>query len=689
MIPSLTGWELLFGRLAVQAGLWVALVVLAGRWVKTVQWRRLMWQSTFVGVALVWAVELSGGRGWLPGWPQHRPIPASTRVVKTLVADEVPVHDASTTVEVPVSGTSDSNPSVTTPWWPGLVWLMGLGGVLMRSLGSRVCLAWRVHTVRGARATLVDGESAKAVERIRKAIGLGPVDLRVLPGLRGPVAFGIVRPTVAVPADFEDRFPTVQREAMLAHELGHLARRDPLWLLVADLVYAVGWWHPALWWARRQFRAACEVAADDVSTLVPGGRMALAEALVGLGRELTSPGGIGVGGSGLRSDLARRVKVLVGRPGELGRIQARGRWMFRFGLTALVFGLLLIPWPGAHDGLGAILAAARAEQATIDRPSKATPASLPASTVGGIRVGVQPSPATTPDPALANKGRSPAATPSDGSEPQVLLSVFLIEITDRGSSDLGLDWLFGQSVTNNPPLISEQHATHLPGTTETLKGGRLQVDGLTVEGQSAVISGEQFAALKARLNQRDGVDFMTTPKVATLSGRQAHISICDVMTMVTGVEARDASATNQADVHYLTEAVPVGPSVHLIPTAEGDSWRVGVLASVTEFLGYDQPARSEVKADKGKSLSFTIPLPRLRVRKTQSVAKARNGEVIALRGPMTERVIQFKDKVPVLGDIPLLGRLFREESRQTHRSRLYVFVQPETINSQGSKSSGP
>jgi type II secretory pathway component GspD/PulD (secretin) len=80
-----------------------------------------------------------------------------------------------------------------------------------------------------------------------------------------------------------------------------------------------------------------------------------------------------------------------------------------------------------------------------------------------------------------------------------------------------------------------------------------------------------------------------------------------------------------------------------------------------------------------------VPLPRLRIREVNASNTVRNGNVLALRGPLTEEIIQFKDKVPVLGDIPLLGRLFRKESSQTRRSRLYVFVQPEEVDGSGQK----
>src|SRR6185503_14478821 len=102
-------------------------------------------------------------------------------------------------------------------------------------------------------------------------------------GLPGPIAFGIFHPGISLPPNFSEKFSIAQQEAMLAHELAHLAAGDPLWQLLADLSVALFWWHPAAWWARHQLRMACEGAADEASLLIENGPHALAECLVTLG----------------------------------------------------------------------------------------------------------------------------------------------------------------------------------------------------------------------------------------------------------------------------------------------------------------------------------------------------------------------------------------------------------------------
>lgn len=1028
MIPDLAWWGRLLGLLAVEAALLVAVAALAARLARRPQLQRVVWQSCLIAVALVWLGELGGLRGQLA---KLRPAKPVERTLAVRLVD-APISEPLTEPfpEEPLSPA----PAVVTPsrptWWPGQLWLAGFALLLAKALGSRVWLGWRVRANRtahvGQAASLPEhsnptgrlaarptwpsqrdtsAATAEMVTRLRAVLGLQPVRVQVWPQLRGPVAFGVWRPTVALPADFETRFTPKQREAMLAHELAHLAGRDPLWLALADAVCALAWWHPAVWRARRQLRAASEATADEASALVPDGRVALAEALVSFGRELSTSGGIGGGGSGLKSELARRVNALVSG-GSGPAVRPAGRWLLRLGLAGVFGALLLAPWPGIPGGLGVVIAAVQAQQASNATepssitaegappvleaavPSEPTPEriatdsgpqvpgglnyELPQSalfhrilgtrvasdqhgTNGGMVIPSFEFPGETLDEAvrrltaaarkadpegrgvsvsffespgleavrirpgptlhsaqltlvlatLAQAAESPiqsslennavviaasggqadldrqarietvalelratklalneaearfaadsqelaaakqrhnfaeaavlseakqnqlavrrfvvsptefrnaltqflprgetdfqvavrafaaangvefpppvvtdgvAVTPPASqpaiffdeakrllfvratladlerieralqelnlppvplanqraeliqelrekgltfeeqqrrlenqppnaldeadrrkqSQPQsvttthtpaVMLEIQFAEITEGGGDDIGLDWLFGQSPTNNP-VPQTGSLTNLPGQAQPPQGSRLQVERLVTEGQSATLTQAQFDALLGKLKQRHGVDLLAAPKVTTLSGRQAQVAVSEVRTLVTDVKTTPGSRTNKAEVNYQTENVPVGPVVDILPQSEGDGWRLTVTASLTEFLGYDDPGRAgelKVANPGGKPVRGTTPLPRLRVRETQAAPLAKSGETVVLRGPLVSDTVRFKDKVPVLGDIPVLGRPFRSEGKSTVRKRLYVFVTPTRVSATGEK----
>ena len=132
-------------------------------------------------------------------------------------------------------------------------------------------------------------------------------------GLRSPLVFGVRRPILAVPPDFADAFTPAQQEAVIAHELGHLAHRDPLWQWSSAAAGAVGWWNPVVWWARARHRAAAEAAADEFTAAFHDGPGLLAECLVLFGRRFAAPnlaGSLAADG-GLRSGLAVHVRRLL------------------------------------------------------------------------------------------------------------------------------------------------------------------------------------------------------------------------------------------------------------------------------------------------------------------------------------------------------------------------------------------
>jgi len=90
---------------------------------------------------------------------------------------------------------------------------------------------------------------------------MASVEIRELPDLRGPVAAGILRPVIFMPASWRE-WPEESRRAVLEHEVAHHRRRDPLWRLLAELACAVHWYHPLVRWMARRFIIQCEYACD-------------------------------------------------------------------------------------------------------------------------------------------------------------------------------------------------------------------------------------------------------------------------------------------------------------------------------------------------------------------------------------------------------------------------------------------
>lgn len=335
--PSLmTVWAQLLALLAAEVGL-VALAVWGLRqWGPSAAWRRTFCQAAIAAVLVITACELSGSARALGHWavsalaPQgrHEPNQHPGVMAASAPATEFVARSAQSVDETALSR-PPSPPKQALPLGPthavlpssdsesasmGVLWLCVVWAAGAALAGLRVCLAQCLCVIfRFRRPPVADPVLAGRVQALAQSLGIRRC-VRVIESRRltTPIAFGLVRPTVGLPPDFAREFDRAKRDAMLAHELAHLAAHDPAWCLLADVTAVLLWWHPGVWWLRRELHLASEMAADEASLLVANGPRVLAECLVELGTRLTCPALLGqLRVSGFRSHLGRRVQQLV------------------------------------------------------------------------------------------------------------------------------------------------------------------------------------------------------------------------------------------------------------------------------------------------------------------------------------------------------------------------------------------
>lgn len=158
----------------------------------------------------------------------------------------------------------------------GFALLFALGGLASLGLRRAKLLTWlaersEVHADHPMRGEL---------DALRARLGFAPrVRLTASSAIASPVAFGVLRPEICVPQRaLSDQSPA-SRTAMLAHELAHLVRRDPLWLDLANTLKALFPWQPMLALAARRLRALAEQRCDAIAARIAG-PLAVAECLV-------------------------------------------------------------------------------------------------------------------------------------------------------------------------------------------------------------------------------------------------------------------------------------------------------------------------------------------------------------------------------------------------------------------------
>lgn len=222
----------------------------------------------------------------------------------------------------------------------------------------------------------------------------------------------------------------------------------------------------------------------------------------------------------------------------------------------------------------------------------------------------------------------------------------------------------------------------------------------TLSSIAGVIGDAQVGLLIRALERKTGNDLMSAPKVTVLSGKTAEITVAQELRYPESygdIEAQvgrgDSSSGGSAGV-AITAGTPqdftvrnVGVEMEVTPTVEDDN-SISLLLEprVTEFEGFVEYGGTSVAI--ASSTTVTVPSgffqPIFSVRRVRTEVTIWDGATVVMGGLTREQAVSVSDKVPVLGDIPLLGRLFRSEGESSEKRNLLIFVTANLISPGGS-----
>ena len=251
--------------------------------------------------------------------------------------------------------------------WAGL--LVALWGAGVLAVLGRKWLGLRAVRRLERRCKPIEGGPVLAqVNRLAREAGIpaprllrGPEDLM-------PMAWGVLRPTIALPAAFAGWHPGRVR-AVLRHEIAHLRRRDPLSQWLADVVCALHWYNPFAWHAAGRLRAERELACDDEAIADATRPSDYAAELVGVARTMRAPAAGPALPMARPSQLSARVQALL----DDGRRRAPVRRASVF-LGACVSALVVAPLAAAAPADARLASGAR-----LDAGAEGGPAEAPAA----------------------------------------------------------------------------------------------------------------------------------------------------------------------------------------------------------------------------------------------------------------------------------------------------------------------
>lgn len=205
----------------------------------------------------------------LPAWEREvAPLAAAPSTMPDVPVAGGPVGQASTPPRADIVALDDASVMPVPPApmaWPSLssvLFSAWAAGAVAGLLALALALARAARLARGA-APLVDAGWTHAAQAASAHFGLRRAPRILMSAdVVTPMAGGLVRPTVFVPA-VARAWDAERRDIVLAHEIAHLAGRDPLRQIVARVALAIYWFHPLAWLAARQAEAAREQACDE------------------------------------------------------------------------------------------------------------------------------------------------------------------------------------------------------------------------------------------------------------------------------------------------------------------------------------------------------------------------------------------------------------------------------------------
>ncbi|MFZ4116141.1 MAG: hypothetical protein ACOYK6_05395 [Chthoniobacterales bacterium] len=329
---------------------------------------------------------------------------------------------------------------------------------------------------------------------------------------------------------------------------------------------------------------------------------------------------------------------------------------------------------------------------------------------------------------------------------QISIETKFIEVNQDQIEQLGLHWLFGglqlgnsgiyMRGRGNSNLINTPDSSAPVGgicPTSDLQSGNNSIQENSIDAAidhgsgstetshsipggfsiSGVYNEAQFQATLRALYQKKGVNLMAAPHVTTKDGVKATVKIVDEFIYPTEyTPPQIPQSTTNSGGHILHEAPPtiapafpnswttknLGVILEAKPTIGSDGYTIELelhpqLTDFDGFINYGSPintvgynfsaTNASVTPFSSTLTTNTINQPVFTVREVNTSVTVWDGQTVVLGGLIREDIQKFEDKIPLLGDIPLAGRLFRSQTDKKLKKNLIIFVTPRILNKDG------
>ena len=245
---------------------------------------------------------------------------------------------------------------------------------------------------------------------------------------------------------------------------------------------------------------------------------------------------------------------------------------------------------------------------------------------------------------------------------QVLVEAIVVEVSEDDGINLSVQWAstsgMGTQFNDNGATIGELAAGAYAIDNDSDDYEDLASALAKVAGGVAGYVGSDWAAILQALNSSSGSNILATPSLTTLDNQEASFIVGDEVPVLTG----STSSSSNDNPFQTIERKEIGVKLKVTPQInEGDSVQMVIEQEV-----------SNIKGQTSVDVIFAT-------RSVKTTVLAKSGETIVIGGLINEAVNETVEKVPLLGDIPFLGALFRSTKSSTEKRNLMIFLRATII----------
>lgn len=247
---------------------------------------------------------------------------------------------------------------------------------------------------------------------------------------------------------------------------------------------------------------------------------------------------------------------------------------------------------------------------------------------------------------------------------QVHIEAIIAEVSLNTLNELGVQWVIDGSPKDNPVAVTNFAGSGTSITGLAAGAASAVSDGLTLGLGRTDNSSLNFVALIRALSGDSDSNLLSTPSIVTLDNQEAEIVVGQNVPFVTGEFSSTTGSTGVSNPFRTIERQDIGISLLVKPQInEGDTITMGITQEVSNISGSSTGAVDLVT--NKRSLNTVVQLE--------------DGELLVLGGLIDEALVDTEQKVPLLGDIPVVGSLFRSKSVTKTKRNLLVFIRASII----------